>query len=590
MCLGEPGRRRVMEMATSRMRTGLQIIFCFVGLWPAVCLSEPPTGYCAYTSWADWARIRVGAGAGLASSYDRAGGNDDFSHYEEPNGIRTGNEIVTAATLSGPGVIYRFWMPHLTAKLNFIVRMYFDGEETPRIDTNSVDLLSGAFGYFSSPLVTTCAGGQVCYEPIPFRASVRIETENKTLPKYPNWDANRHYYQYSYMNYSADTVLESYTGVLTPQQQIDRANVVSLFENAGEHPAGGSPTAIDVNTPAAVIEPNSAIVLADLAGPGIIRRLNVGMADANDAELDGLRLQVYYDDGSQAAIDVPVGNFFGAGKERALYKSIPLGTDSNDGFYCYWPMPFRRSVLLRLHNTTDSNIPIESAAVQYEPAADLQGMCYLHAVEHSSTKQPGQIYHSILSATGCGHYVGELLYIEQDNYSFSMLEGDDVIIVDDNDVLYGTGLEDAYNGGYYYNWVGVQADEPEGRYPQSAIRPLHGILYVNRREGVQYARADQYRWRIADCVPFSRSIEVNVENRYASDGGKWTSVAFWYQYPCCKADLDGDCDVDLPDFAGFASFWLNCDCADPDWCGGADFDRSGRVDMNDLAEFLECWL
>ncbi|HLB74333.1 MAG TPA: DUF2961 domain-containing protein, partial [Sedimentisphaerales bacterium] len=490
-------------MVTSRMKTGLRIIFCFVALWPGICLSETAGGYSAYNSWADCARLRVGINAGLASSYDRQGGNDDFSHYEEPNGIRTGNEIVTAATLSGPGIIYRFWMPHLTAKRNFIVRMYFDGEAVPRIDTNSVALLGGAFGYFSSPLVTTCAGGQVCYEPIPFRTSVRIETENKTLPNYPGWDSNRHYYQYSYMDYSTDTVLESYTETLTTQQQIDRASVVSLFENAGEHPAGGSPAAIDIDTPAAVIEPNSGIDLADLTGPGIIRRLNIGMAGADDAELDGLRLQVHYDDSSVAAIDVPVGNFFGAGKERALYKSIPLGTDSNDGFYCYWPMPFRRSVTVRVHNATDVNIPIESAAVQYEPVANLQGMCYLHAVENSSTKQPGQIYHPILSTTGCGHYVGELLYVEQDNYSFYMLEGDDVVTVDGNDVLYGTGLEDAYNGGYYYNWVGVQADEPEGGYPQSAIRPLHGILYVNRRAGIQYARADQYRWRIADCVPFS---------------------------------------------------------------------------------------
>jgi hypothetical protein len=265
--------------------------------------------------------MRVGINAGLASSYDREGGNADFSHYEEPNGIRTDNEIVTAKTILGPGIIYRFWMPHMTAKRNFILRMYFDGEEAPRIDTNSVNLLGGTFGHFSSPLVTTCAGGQVCYEPIPFRTSVRIETENKTLPNYPSWDSNRHYYQYSYMKFSTDTVLESYTETLTTQQQIDRASVVSLFENAGEHPAGGSATAIDIDLPTTVIEPNSGIDLADLTGPGVIRRLHIGMAQADDAELDGLRLQVYYDDSVEAAIDVPVGSFFGAGNERALYKS-----------------------------------------------------------------------------------------------------------------------------------------------------------------------------------------------------------------------------------------------------------------------------
>jgi len=175
-----------------------------------------------------------------------------------------------------------------------------------------------------------------------------------------------------------------------------------------------------------------------------------------------------------------------------------------------------------------------------------------------------------------------MLYIEQDDYSFYMLEGDDVIIVDGRDVLHGTGLEDAYNGGYYYNWVGVQSGEPEGSRPQSAIRPLHGILHVHRADGIEYARADQYRWRIADCVPFSRSIEVRIENRYAVVGGRWKSVAFWYQYPCAVVDFD--------DFADFASHWLRTDCESTDWCGGADLDGSGRIDMNDLAIMLDCWL
>ncbi len=98
-----------------------------------------------------------------------------------------------------------------------------------------------------------------------------------------------------------------------------------------------------------------------------------------------------------------------------------------------------------------------------------------------------------------------------------MLEGDDVITVDGTTTLNGTGLEDAYNGGAYYNWVAVITDEPEGPYPQSATRPLSGILYVNKAET---SRADQYHWRISDCIPFSQSIEVNVECRYASDSSR----------------------------------------------------------------------
>jgi len=58
------------------------------------------------------------------------------------------------------------------------------------------------------------------------------------------------------------------------------------------------------------------------------------------------------------------------------------------------------------------------------------------------------------------------------------------------------------------------------------------------------------------------------------------------------ADFDGDCDVDFADFGLFAQHWLQTGCAEPDWCGGADFggEPDGIVWMADLAEFARYWL
>ncbi len=574
-------------MTTVNTSIVLIIIICFVALWPAVCFPGIVAGYDAYTAWEDWARLRVGVQAGLASSYDRTGGNADYSQYESPPGLITTDVNAIVKTIEGPGVIYRFWMPHIMARRHFVVQLYFDGEETPRIDTDSTAIMDGSFGYFAAPLITTCAGGQVCYEPIPFAQSLRIETVNKEIPPW----SNHHYYQYSYLTFPPGTAIDSYTtGQLTPEEQQARSAVVSIFENVGEHPAGDSATAELISTTATSI-PAGGCLAFSLSGPGLIRQMNVRMDDANDPELYGLQLRVYYDDAAAPAIDVSVANFFGAGKGRAAYKSIPIGTeptDPNEGFYCYWPMPFRQSMRVELCNTTDEPINVDAVKVEYEPGAIDNDMCYLHAQSNTSIKQYGQIYHTILSTTGCGHYVGDMLYVKQDVNSFSMLEGDDVITVDGTTTLNGTGLEDAYNGGAYYNWVAVQPDEPEGEYPSSATRPLNGILYVHREEVM--ARADQYRWRIADCVPFLQSIEVNIENKYAIVGSEWTSVAFWYQYSCLSSDFDRDCDVDFSDFAAFASYWLRSDCEGPNWCGGADFDRSQKVGMEDLAVLAENWL
>ena len=41
---------------------------------PIIAAADP--GYVDYTSWSDWARLRVGVRAGLASSFDRTGGTD----------------------------------------------------------------------------------------------------------------------------------------------------------------------------------------------------------------------------------------------------------------------------------------------------------------------------------------------------------------------------------------------------------------------------------------------------------------------------------------------------------------------------------
>jgi hypothetical protein len=195
-----------------------------------------------------------------------------------------------------------------------------------------------------------------------------------------------------------------------------------------------------------------------------------------------------------------------------------------------------------------------------------------------------RLFHNILSADGTGHYVGDLLYVVQDYNSFGMLEGDNVIYSDGELVQNGTGLEDTYNGGAYYNWVAVIPDEPEGPYPQSATRPLNGIPYVNK---VSTSRADQYRWRISNCIPFRDSIEVNVECRYSYNGAQWRSVGFWYQLPHHLEDLNRNGIVDFVDFAEFAKHWQADNSTD---CGDADFTGDYSVGREDMASFAKAWL
>jgi hypothetical protein len=56
---------------------------------------------------------------------------------------------------------------------------------------------------------------------------------------------------------------------------------------------------------------------------------------------------------------------------------------------------------------------------------------------------------------------------------------------------------------------------------------------------------------------------------------------------CVKVDVDYSGEVNLTDFATFASYWLEMSCGP---CGAVDFTNDGNVNINDLQRFCDCWL
>jgi hypothetical protein len=180
-------------------------------------------------------------------------------------------------------------------------------------------------------------------------------------------------------------------------------------------------------------------------------------------------------------------------------------------------------------NPLPGAIPIDSTVVEFEPGVVDLDLGYFHAEGRHAVRTAEIDRYVLAEAQGTGHYVGNMLFLEQDVNDDWMLEGDDILIVDGTQVINGTGLEDAYNGGYYYNWVANWMPEPEGPSPPFAIRPLNGILRRQKTASPPFARADQYRWMIADHVPFTQSLVVSFESDYAVVGSRWVSVAFWYE-------------------------------------------------------------
>ena len=75
--------------------------------------------------------------------------------------------------------------------------------------------------------MTTFAGGQVCYEPIMFQESLKIESVNYSSG---GWAREHHYYQYNYLKLPAATQVTAYTGALSAEQQTAHDAAVARYE------------------------------------------------------------------------------------------------------------------------------------------------------------------------------------------------------------------------------------------------------------------------------------------------------------------------------------------------------------------------
>src|ERR1700685_3229708 len=114
-----------------------------------------------------------------ASSYDRSGGNADARPI-------AGGETLTLLDTDGPGMISHVWVTiasddpnHLKA---LVLRMYWDGEATPSVETPIGDFFGLGLGdyhlYQSLPLSVGGDKALNSFFPMPFQKHARITVTN----------------------------------------------------------------------------------------------------------------------------------------------------------------------------------------------------------------------------------------------------------------------------------------------------------------------------------------------------------------------------------------------------------------------------
>ena len=129
---------------------------------------------------------------------------------------------------------------------------------------------------------------------------------------------------------------------------------------------------------------------------------------------------------------------------------------------------------------------------------------------------------SVLDTVGSGSFIGVTASFAGDALR-SYLEGDERIYVDDDDTpaFYGTGTEDFFNGGFYFD---------HGPYTQ----PLSGNPAHLAGGGVD--RTSAYRFFLQDAVPFRRRIRVSLQHggptRPLPRSGRWPTTTSSPQRRC----------------------------------------------------------
>jgi hypothetical protein len=223
----------------------------------------------------------------------------------------------------------------------------------------------------------------------------------------------------------------------------------------------------------------------------------------SEALLNGLRLRIWADGTTAPVVDAPVGAFFGSGVGETNLTSLLAGIlPDSDTFYSYWPMPYGARVRVELYNGSTQLLRSFQAEIAYVNRAypfpgELTG--YFRTMESLSRPTQTGLDHPLLGVTGVGHLVGfHLLVHTRDE---GLLEGDERFHVDGmlTPGVRGTGTEDCFNSGWYYN---------RGR----SINALHGANST-RSEGW----IDQYRWYLSDYIPFSSDLTGGIEHGPIND-------------------------------------------------------------------------
>jgi len=492
---------------------------CLIVLAGAV--HAQPVGLAFYEDLSSLPVLHPNVESYYLSSYDRSGGNDDGFRgtYSQLYIDERGEHVILDA--NGPGCVYNFWFTGSRRDLHWgKLRLYFDGETTPRFECEARDLFAGECEPFVFPLVTHAfisSGGFSCSAPLPFAKRLKITTE-KTAGFY-----NVYYQLYE------DVSVTSWT------PQIDYTSLIDRFQRCGSDPKA---TRTDVTVarktvalPAAAGRERPEQELLKVDGTGTIQYLKINPLYRPDTySLNHVHLRIFYDGQEKPSVDVPLGPFFASGLGEADVRGLFVGMSSSSTYYCYWPMPFRRAIRMTLQNHSfeaGGQFFVEIGHTDTFPKAESQAPIGYFGAQYNRAwpiVEPDD--NVLLDYQGRGAVVGQVMTVEPVKPDLKRWwEGDMRITIDGEETprFHGTGHEDEYQGGWSTFWL-------ENPYSLPLFGEPKTENLVNVFGQVNGSTTVYRFW--PGKIPFTKSIRISTEHGNHNDTpANYSSLVYYYYLP-----------------------------------------------------------
>jgi hypothetical protein len=320
------------------------------------------------------------------------------------------------------------------------------------------------------------------------------------------------YYHIQYQTYPPGTEVEPFLTELTKEQEAALELVVACWNKPttlrAPVPGDARMPSFDATIPGGATQP-----IAELKDAGLIENIVMRISSDDPRALRRGILKAYWDDEQTPSVWAPLTDFFGNGFGDARFESLYVGM-TDDGYYCQLPMPFADGARIEIENGSSKPLHVEGQLTVRRtgaPGPDVGRLCTQWRHEIAAE---GVLY-TILDAKGRGKYVGCNLSM-QGVGDISYLEGNEQFFVDGEErpSIVGTGTEDFFNGGWYYNTGPFNL-------------PLHGLVVKDQ------VRTSQYRLQLPDAVNFSQSLVVKIQhgtnNIHLDDD--YASLAYYYMIP-----------------------------------------------------------